>query len=186
MNLSATCILSFALLILSVGARGEEYDVYLLAGQSNMDGRGIAAELSEEQRVPAEKTIIFYRNPPHASDGWQPLAPGFSIPPKHKGGIPSTTFGPEIGFASALSEALPDKRFALIKGSRGGTSLRADWNPGIKDDPKSQGVVYRNFMETVRLATNALTETVRWPCIWGPCDLYVLKIVVVSNWLGVR
>lgn len=158
MHLSLTSILSIALLILSIDVRGEEYELYLFAGQSNMDGRGKAAELTDDERRPSEKTIIFYRNPPHASDGWQPLVPGFSIAPKYKGGVPSPTFGPEMGFASAISKAQPDKAFAFIKGSKGGTNLRVDWNPGTKDDPKSQGAIYRNFIETVRLATSGLTE----------------------------
>lgn len=139
-------------------ANAAQYDLYLLAGQSNMDGRGRAADLSAAQRRPSERTIIFYRNPPHASDGWQSLTPGFSIPPKHKGGVPSPTFGPEIGFAAAMETAQPDRRFALVKGSKGGTSLRRDWNPGVKGKPESQGPVYRNFIETVRLATDALVK----------------------------
>jgi iduronate 2-sulfatase len=35
-----------------------DYDVYLLAGQSNMDGRGLVSELSEEQKQPADDAII--------------------------------------------------------------------------------------------------------------------------------
>ena len=139
-------------------AGAEEVDVYLFAGQSNMDGRGKAENLTAEQRRPSESVRIFYRNPPHASDGWQPLAPGFSIPPKHKGGVPSGTFGPEIGFAAALVEAEPGKRFGFIKSSEGGTSLREDWRPGTKGKPKSQGACYRDFVETVRLATAALEK----------------------------
>ena len=41
---------------------GENYDLYLLAGQSNMDGRGKVSELSEEQQKPIDQAIIFYRN----------------------------------------------------------------------------------------------------------------------------
>ena len=40
---------------------GDNYDVYLLAGQSNMDGRGLARELSAAQKKPMEQAIIFYR-----------------------------------------------------------------------------------------------------------------------------
>ena len=65
---------------------GENYDVYLLAGQSNMDGRGLASELSDAQNKPIEQAIIFYRNPTVDGEGWQPLSPKFSkAPKKYKG-----------------------------------------------------------------------------------------------------
>ena len=73
-------------------ASGEEMDVYLFAGQSNMDGRGKVEKLSEEQRKPFFAASIYYRNPPHSSLGWKVLAPGFSIPPKHKDGLPSVSY----------------------------------------------------------------------------------------------
>ena len=38
----------------------EHYDIYLLAGQSNMDGRGKVADLSESQQKPMEQAIIYY------------------------------------------------------------------------------------------------------------------------------
>ena len=114
--------------------------------------------MSPSSCAPSKAAIIFYRNPPHFSDGWKPLAPGFSIPPKYKGPLPSPTFGPELGFIETLSKAQPNKRFALIKGSKGGTSLRADWKPGEKGEPKTQGPRYRDFIETIKLAQAALKK----------------------------
>jgi len=136
----------------------EEFDLYLLAGQSNMDGRGQATDLSKTQAAPSAHAIIYYRNPPHSSETWKPLAPGYSIPPKYKGPLPSPTFGPELGFIAELSKTHPQKRFALIKGSKGGTSLRADWKPGIKDQPDTQGPSYRHLIETIKLAQAALKK----------------------------
>ena len=140
----------------TVTCSAAEYDVYLLAGQSNMDGRGAGADLKPSQRGPIEGAIIFYRNPPAASDGWQPLDVGFSIPPGYKGKIPSTKFGPEIGFALATLKAQPKTRLALIKGSKGGTSLAKDWQPGTKGQPGTQGPCYRNYLETLAAAKKAL------------------------------
>ena len=136
----------------------DNYDVYLLAGQSNMDGRGQAADLTEQQKQPIQDAIIFYRSVPRTSDGWQTLAPGFSIPPKYKGEVPSPTFGPELGFAHSMLQANPDRKLALIKGSKGGTNLRADWKPGVKGDAESQGPRYRDFVETIRMATKQLRQ----------------------------
>jgi iduronate 2-sulfatase len=131
------------------------YDVYLLAGQSNMDGRGKAKDLPADQRAPSP-AIIFYRNPSATSDGWKPLAPGYSVSAGYKGPIPSRTFGPEIGFAGAMLKAQPDHPLALIKGSKGGTSLAKDWKPGTKDKPDTQGPCYRHFVETIQLAFKEL------------------------------
>ena len=150
-------IATIVLAIQSVCA-AENYDVYLLAGQSNMDGRGLTSDLSQEQKKPLERAIIFYRSVPRTSDGWQTLAPGFSVPPKYKGDFPSPTFGPELGFARSMLTAQPDRKLALIKGSKGGTSLRADWKPGRHGAPETQGPRYRDFVETIELATKQLTQ----------------------------
>lgn len=134
------------------------YDVYLLAGQSNMDGRGLVGELTQDQRRPVEHVIIFYRNPPFSSEGWKPLIPGYSVAPGYHGSLPSGTFGPEVGFARALLKYQPKGSFALIKGSKGNTSLVKDWDPGIRNHSDSQGFCYRNFLSTIALATAALTK----------------------------
>ena len=130
-----------------------QYDVYLLAGQSNMDGRGLVSKLSAEQQKPIDNAIIFYRNAGRTSDGWQKLAPGFSVPPKYKGDFPSPTFGPEIGFAQSMLKADPNRKLALIKGSKGGTNLRADWKPGVRGD-KESGL----GREGIRFAIEDMTE----------------------------
>lgn len=136
----------------------EDYDVYLLAGQSNMDGRGLTADLTPEQQRPISHCIIFYRNALASSETWKPLAPGFSVPPRFKGPLPSPKFGPEIGFARTVRAHSPAQSLALIKGSKGGTSLRADWKPGIKGKPETQGRQYRDFIETIRMATEQLQQ----------------------------
>lgn len=142
----------------TISSQGAAYDLYLFAGQSNMDGRGKAAELNDAQRTLFTNIIIYYRNPPHSTEGWKPLGPGYSIAPGYKGGLPSPTFGPEMGFAFAMNATQPSRQFAFIKGSKGGSSLSKDWKPGAKGQPETQGPCYRNFLETIRLATNALAQ----------------------------
>ena len=146
-----------AILIFS-NASAAEYHLYLLAGQSNMDGRGKTANLTSAQKKTSSSSIIFYRNPPHSSNTWKKLKPGFSIPPRFKGKLPSPTFGPEIGFTTTMEKAQPKQKFALIKGSKGGTNLRSDWSPGKKNQPETQGPQYRNFIETIKLATTQLKD----------------------------
>ncbi len=123
-----------------------------------MDGRGLVSELPEKQKQPIDDVIIFYRNVFSSSDGWQTLAPGFSVPPKYRGKLPSPTFEPEIGFARSMLQNKPERKLALINGSKGGTSLRADWKPGIAGDEETQGPCYRNFIKSIQIATEQLQQ----------------------------
>jgi len=123
-----------------------------------MDGRGDAMQLSDEQSKPTDDVIIFYRNLPLETKDWQPLTPGFSRAPRYRGGLPSATFGPEIGFVLEMRASHPNRKIALIKASEGGTNLRADWHPGEAGQPDSQGRCYRNLLDTVVEATNRLKE----------------------------
>jgi hypothetical protein len=122
---------------------GEPYDVFLVAGQSNCDGRGKAAELTgafSQRAEPQNDVLIAYscstlRGPALQSNGWKPLQPGWSVAPG-KGrpkSLPSATFRPEVAFGRTLADALPGRHIALLKFCEGGTSLSKDWNPQIKD-----------------------------------------------------
>jgi hypothetical protein len=124
-------------------ARADHYEVFIVAGQSNCDGRGKAAELTGELAKwakPQEDVLIAYscsklRGPVLTSDGFKPLQPGWSVAPgKDKPTkVPSGTFGPEVSFGRGMADHLKGKKVALIKFAEGGTSLVKDWNPDVKD-----------------------------------------------------
>lgn len=154
------------MLLMNACAIAQEYDIFILAGQSNMDGRGKAADLPKELAGPQQHVRFFYRNPPHACKEWVALAPGYSIAPSYKGALPSNTFGPEINFGAQIAKALPNRRIALIKGSKGGTSLAKDWAPGQKGNPASQGPQYKYLQETLAMALDQLKKN---------GDTYVLR-----------
>lgn len=108
---------------------GKHYTIYLLAGQSNMDGRGKTADLKgrlARYAKPLDKVLIRYSSGGHKrklreSDGLIPLQPGCNENPAQ--------FGPELSFGHAIAAARPQQNILLIKVSEGGTSLRNDWNP---------------------------------------------------------
>ena len=116
-----------------------DYDVYLIGGQSNADGRGVTSELTGPLAVwNAEQpdVRIFYVNPlnedpvnPSYNTGWTTLRPGLAAAPGFSGMLPSLNFGLELSFARTLADRSPDRRIALIKVTKGGTSLSTDWNP---------------------------------------------------------
>ncbi|HYE16935.1 MAG TPA: sialate O-acetylesterase [Tepidisphaeraceae bacterium] len=105
-------------------ARATVYDVYLLGGQSNMDGRAATASLptSPVNLQQPQNDVAFY---------YLQSGPLTTLRPATSSG---TTFGPEITFGRAMANANPSRQIALIKYSRGGTSLAVDWKPGSGSD----------------------------------------------------
>lgn len=111
----------------------KEYQVYLLAGQSNMDGFGDVSELPESYATFAGEVFIFHGNtaaddaPLDGEGVWKELTPGHGRGFKSDGvgWELSSRFGPELGFAKTMSSHNPDTRIALVKYSRGGSALDA-------------------------------------------------------------
>jgi len=85
--------------------------IFLLSGQSNMAGSGYTADLPDTDEykpyrsAPGNISVWNVKN-----KKWRPLEIG-------------KRFGPEIGFAHALSSALPGKHIGLVKFAVGGTSM---------------------------------------------------------------
>ena len=102
--------------------------VFLLAGQSNMDGRGDGSKLTAEDKgrlAIAQQHIQFAYNR-------QPVVPLDVTTPKPytaKKFKLERTFGPELFFGLGVSERWPNERMLFIKRSIGGTSLYGCWNP---------------------------------------------------------
>lgn len=126
--------------------------VFLLAGQSNMDGRAKASGLSEidKQRLKkAQKNVTLYYN---FNEG-KPLDTTKVAKHTAKKFGANYLFGPELFFGINMSEKYPDKKIILIKRSRGGMSLYGAWNPDwtlekatlIKEE--KQPKLYSEFLE---------------------------------------
>lgn len=154
-----------ALVPLSPAAAQTTYRVYYLGGQSNMDGFGQVTELPAELRDGVPGVLIFHGNqaPDDAESGglglWTGLRPGHGWGFSSDGVTNSygPRFGVELTFARGLQELNPDTRIALIKYSRGGTSIDLEagspagtWHP---DYDGATGVnQYDHFLATIRNA----------------------------------
>lgn len=150
-------------------AQATDFHVYYLGGQSNMDGYGLNKQLPEDLAKPQPGVPIFHGNTSldnTAVDGkglWTTLKPGHGAGFKSDGkeNQYSGRFGAELSFARAMQEAFPDRRIAIIKYSRGGTSLHEAaagkfgcWEPDFKGE---NGVnQYDHFLATV---ANAFADT---------------------------
>ena len=155
-----------------------DYPVFLLAGQSNMAGRGSADAIPRKLLLPASEVLYDFvcsfgadrskstveqsvsaslgqiRVTPegaYASLGFTHIAPCRKHP-----STPGAHFGPEIGFAFRMSELLRGEPFAIIKHGRGGTNLHTDWRPEDIDTSNGGGETlsrlrrpYRHMVEQV-------------------------------------
>ena len=109
-------------------ARKNKIKVFLLAGQSNMDGRADGDKLSKEDKESlskAGKNIDFYYNHREVTP-LQLTTPSDFV--KNKFNL-EHSFGPEIFFGINLVKKYPDEKFIFIKRAVGGTSLYGCWNP---------------------------------------------------------
>ena len=168
MFLALGIVLFFSPLL--INAQAEKPDtvrVYYLGGQSNMDGYGYNHELPEELRLINAEVSIFHGNPagddlPDGGLGlWDQLQPGHGVGFQSDGlsNQLSERFGVELSLARRLQELYPGERIALIKYSRGGSSIDSlatgrfgCWEPDFRG---STGInQYDHFLLTVRTAMN--------------------------------
>jgi len=122
-------------LLLASSVQAATVSVFLLGGQSNMDGRGDEAGLPVELQNP-QADVLFY----HGS-ALTTLRPGSG-----------TDFGPEVSFGRSVADTFPSEMFCLIKHAQGGTDLHSDWDP-------TSGSVYTAFRNTVTAGLAALTSS---------------------------
>jgi len=133
LNKKAYFILLFFIAFSSIEAQNtkQKVRVYLLAGQSNMDGRGDGSKLTSEdlarlQKAKEKVTLAYYTfSKKQSAPLYVTKSPDFV---KKKFGIDSY-FGPELFFGIEMSEKYPDDKILLIKRAIGGTSLYGCWNP---------------------------------------------------------
>lgn len=121
-------VLAWAVAGWTEGPPGGKTKVFLLAGQSNMDGRADGNRLSaEEQARLAEispRVLLAYNHGPARPLGL--TEPSTDVAKEY--GI-TQAFGPELFFGITLAEAWPQQRIVLIKRSKGGSSLYGRWHP---------------------------------------------------------
>ncbi|MGL1884973.1 MAG: sialate O-acetylesterase [Reichenbachiella sp.] len=164
-NLLLVFVLSLVSMNYSLMAQ-DVYDLYILAGQSNMDGYGYVRELPDSLNKEFKNVFIFHGNTV-ADDAlgggegsWSKLKPGHGVgfAATKTANTYSDRFGLEMSFAAKAQEVYPDRKIAIIKYSRGGTSLDSLASEFGSWDPDYQGVnginQYDNFLATMK---NALT-----------------------------
>ena len=123
--------------------------VYLLGGQSNMDGYGYATGLPPSLQLAQDDVQIYWSGRPV----WSGLMPS-SYSTAYFG---AEFFGPEVTFGRALADARPDADVVLIKHAIGGTDLAVCWSPGEDASDPTKGTCYTGWLATVNDALAALS-----------------------------
>ncbi len=114
--------------------------IFILAGQSNMEGPANVEELetlAPELIEPREDVWCVYEGRPSGS-----LKPGF--------GFRSGNFGPELVFGHVVGDVL-EEDVLIIKSGIGGTTLSGDWRPpsAVKRAGGEVGLLYRHLIVRV-------------------------------------
>lgn len=132
-------------------AADPERAVYILAGQSNMDGYAVYTGLPPAWRVADPAVPLFW-------SGWGEFR---GLAPAAYGGGPYT--GPEVSFGHSLAEA--GQELALVKHAVGGTDLAVYWDPGedASDPDVGEGwSVLVSTMQAAAVALDASGQPWRW------------------------
>ena len=139
-------------------------DVFLIAGQSNADGRGTNSELTGNLSSYAGQqpdVLIHFTNPSYTNADksryktWVPLEPGYSRASSEA--LPTGRFGVEVAAGKVLSTQYANPAF--IKVTEGGTALRnigQDWYPAPLTSPDA-GRLYKALIESTQQALAELT-----------------------------
>jgi hypothetical protein len=155
--------------------------VFLLGGQSNMEGVGGMYETYENGQYhdyvvpvpspydapqPAVKLWNYLGTNANGNggdgygNGWVTLEPIYGYP----GYAPIKCFGPEVTFGYTLHNLFPNDDIYLVKYAKSGTRLATDWNPaGVSPS----GDCYRTFQARVDGAMQNLTDAGLSPAIAG-------------------
>lgn len=126
--------------------KGEQLkaNLYILAGQSNMDGQGLVSDLPD--CLTEIKNNAWIYSPNHRDDQqpiddrgfWDLLRPGYGDG-YHTDGeriFLSDRFGPELSYAERMGKFNPEAKILIYKYAKGGSSIHSDaatdwgcWDP---------------------------------------------------------
>ena len=165
MSVYRNFLIGLILVATGTSACAKDFHVYYLGGQSNMDGHGYVDKLPADLAKTLDSVPVFHGNtspdesPVDGKGLWTKLKPGHGAGFKSDGkaNTYSNRFGVELTFARAMQKQFPKRNIAIIKYSRGGTSIATEaathfgcWEPDFKG---RNGVnQYDHFLATVRYA----------------------------------
>jgi len=159
--------LGVALCLFSLACQSAEFKLFVLAGQSNMNGLGHNKHLPKNLNKPIDGVYIFQGHAdaddaPIAGQGrWEVLQPGHGYGFSSNGKVNkhSHLFGAEMSFADKIRTLYPTDNIAIIKYARSGSSIALEaagkygaWEPDYKG--KTGVNQYDHFLNTLLNASS--------------------------------
>ena len=175
--LKCSSILSLILFSFTPRAYADEIDLFIMAGQSNMQGWRSDAASYPADRYHLDAKIPFYfkaLNYDSTDQKWDTLRP-------QKGHFAKGHFGPEVTFSRALAKH-KSLNPAIFKYSSGGSSIKNDWKQFGK------GGLYDDMVNNLKQAIKTLEaegHTVKpRAIIWvqGESDAYTETLATEYYW----
>ena len=142
-------------------SRAEHVRVFLIAGQSNINGVIGGSDIPAEWNHVQDDVWIWLGDRMGGGD-WTTLEPGHgasthSPGPHYPTGLdPLDRIGPELSVGGILADAFPNERIALIKHAEGGTDVMRDWNPDNLGDPSTFDHMWSGLLQKTTNAFNNL------------------------------
>lgn len=144
--------------------KAESVDVYILSGQSNMQGIGKLKNLPDTYKQP-RKSCYF----------WNGKTFELLVPGKTKSSAKLTDFGPEIGFSYIMEQMRPTRKTYIVKYFASGQPLHYGWNrnkwvndekaekrwnfyPGDKQNDSKIGLHYKSLKDKFTKALKHLKD----------------------------
>lgn len=115
--------------------------IFLLGGQSNMEGCGERENKPEAYKTHPENTVVW----DNTKKKWTALEEDSFAERR------DYLFGPEIGFSHLLAKAFPNFTIAIVKTAAGGTTLWKHWSP--------EGSMYKRFLTNIENALQQLKDS---------------------------
>ena len=125
--------------------------IFVLAGQSNMVGAGVTADVPDRWRAAPANLRLYV-------DG------------EVRPWLNKERFGPEVGFGIEVAAALPDTPVVLSKVARSGANLYYDWNPdGVSrgNEDVYRGPVYPALLSSMDTLSAGLRGQGEAPVVAG-------------------
>jgi len=151
---------------------GENLDIYLVIGQSNMAGRAAI------RKVDSTSIEQFYLFTGDTSTAWIPATNPLNLYSSVRKKISMQRLGPTYAFARSMVEAPPDHEIGLVVNAKGGTKI-VQWLPGTD-------LYEAAIQQTHKALKFGKLKGVLWHQGEGDChpvrvDLYLGRLEVLIN-----
>jgi hypothetical protein len=143
-------------------SRAEHVRVFLLAGQSNINGATQGSVFPSEWNH-VQDDVWIWLDDRRGGGNWTSLGPGHGGYVHAPGqnlplGLNPPNIGPELSAGRLLADAFPNDRIALIKHAEGGRDVKTHWNPQNIGPPNNPDHMWSGLLQKTSNAFRNLQD----------------------------